>query len=54
MKKVILNKPRNSNVAVISLMNKKQEFIVTSEFSPAVDQSTAVKELSEPILKGNR
>ena len=35
-------------------MKKKPDFTVTSEYSPAGDQPTAIKELSESILKGNR
>ena len=35
-------------------MKKKPEFTVKSEYSPAGDQPTAIAELSESILKGNR
>jgi len=40
--------------AIIPLMKKKPEFKVESPYKPAGDQPTAIKELSESILKGNR
>lgn len=35
-------------------MKKEANFIVKSDYSPAGDQPTAIKELTESILKGNR
>ena len=35
-------------------MKKEINFEVESDFEPAGDQPTAIKELSESILKGNR
>ena len=35
-------------------MKKKPEFKLQSDFEPAGDQPTAIKELTDSILKGNR